>query len=948
MSRYNPSQDRDLNIGRRSKVRDLDIGEIVSLEKSNKNVNVISDASSAVTYTSVYTDTEPGRVYWGTNEELSDRGSLRVIVYGYDGLPMQPVAPLSPNYMSGPDHLPSPNYVPGPEHPPLPVEIPYMPEPEYPEYLVPFDAEAPLEDQPLPTDASTTVVSPGYVADSDPDEDPEEDPEEDHADYPADGRDDPVPSAGDTEEIETDESTPTPRSPQTIIPFSQTRLRRAQKTVRLEPPIPTDTGSPLGYRAARIRIRALLLSTSRRTDTPEADLPPRKRVCLTTPAPGFEVRESSAAGADEIVDTLMEIAPTTLERVDHIVTELDTTVLGRGLKSLRAIMYDYRCCYKMAPKKITTRSTPATTTTPTTTVTDAQLQALIDRGVATLLAECDADRSRDGDNNHGSGTDRRRQVGVLPDMIHGSIKASKPQSMQKEIEFASEMMDKKMLNLFKRNNVARAYTARPGDKKPYGETKPLCTKCNYHHDGSCAQKCTNCKKIGHSARDCKVRSAATNNNNNNQRAQGKNPRGITCFECGVQGHFRSDCPKLKMEIRLEMVMPYEELILWELPRQTQTLMLSWAEDKSKEKRLEDVLIVQDFLEDLLGIPPTRQVEFQIDLIHGVAPVAWAPYRLAPSKMKIIGPTERTFRQRLHKTYQGIHVDPAKIESIKDWVKFDWGDKEEAAFQLIKQQLCSAPILTLPKGSEDFIVYCDASIKGLGAVLMHREKVIAYGSQQLKVRERNYTTHDLELGAVVFALKIWRHYLYGIKCTVFTDHKSLQHILDKKELNMRQCRWLELLSDYDCEIRYHPGKANELRLRQENQKTSSLKTQEAEVGDAQLTGPELVHETTEKIVQIKQRMGRMFWQTGEVEPEIYWTFQVPLDEIHIDDKLCFVEEPVEIIDREVKRLKQSRILIIKVRWNSRRGPEFTWEREDQFRKKYPQLFTKTAPSTNAAS
>ncbi|GJY77423.1 putative reverse transcriptase domain-containing protein, partial [Tanacetum coccineum] len=94
-----------------------------------------------------------------------------------------------------------------------------------------------------------------------------------------------------------------------------------------------------------------------------------------------------------------------------------------------------------------------------------------------------------------------------------------------------------------------------------------------------------------------------------------------------------------------------------------------------------------------------------------------------------------------------------------------------------------------------------------AVLMQREKVISYASRQLKIHEKNYTTHDLELGAVVFALKIWRHYLYGTKCTVFTDHKSLQHILDQKEPNMRQRRWLELLSDYDCDICYHPGKAN---------------------------------------------------------------------------------------------------------------------------------------------
>nr|GFA44488.1 putative reverse transcriptase domain-containing protein [Tanacetum cinerariifolium] len=250
--------------------------------------------------------------------------------------------------------------------------------------------------------------------------------------------------------------------------------------------------------------------------------------------------------------------------------------------------------------------------------------------------------------------------------------------------------------------------------------------------------------------------------------------------------------------------------------------------------------------------------------------------------------------------QGIHVDPAKIESVKDWaspmspmeirqflgltgyyrrfiqgfskiaktmtkltqkkIKFEWGDKQEAAFQLLKQKLCSAPILALPEESEDFIVYCDASNKGLGAVLMQREKVISYASRQLKIHEKNYTTHNLELGAVVFALKIWRHYLYGTKlimialalpeesedfivycdalnkglgavlmqrekvisyasrqlkiheknytthnlelgavlfalkiwrhylygtkCRVFTDHKSLQHILDQKKLNMR--------------------------------------------------------------------------------------------------------------------------------------------------------------------
>nr|GEY54163.1 putative reverse transcriptase domain-containing protein [Tanacetum cinerariifolium] len=307
-------------------------------------------------------------------------------------------------------------------------------------------------------------------------------------------------------------------------------------------------------------------------------------------------------------------------------------------------------------------------------------------------------------------------------------------------------------------------------------------------------------------------------------------------------------------------------------------------------------------EDLPGLPPARQVEFQIDLVPGAAPVARAPYRLAPTEMQelstqlhelfdrgFIRPSSSPwgapvlfvkkkdgsfqmcidYRELNKLTVQflghvidneGIHVDPMKIEAIKDWespetpteirqflglasyyrrfikgfskiarpmmkltqksMKFDWGEKEEAAFQLLKQKLCSVPILALPEESEKFVVYCDASHKGLGAVLMQKEKVIAYASRQLKVHQKNYTTHDLELGTVVFALMMWRHYLYvvfalmmwrhylyGTKCVVFNDHKSLQHILDQKELNMRQRRWLELLSDYDCEIRYHPGKAN---------------------------------------------------------------------------------------------------------------------------------------------
>ncbi|KAD6796015.1 hypothetical protein E3N88_06911 [Mikania micrantha] len=632
---------------------------------------------------------------------------------------------------------------------------------------------------------------------------------------------------------------------------------------------------------------------------------------------------------------------------------------------------------------------------------------------------------------------------------------------------------------------------------------------------------------------------------------------------------------------------------------------------------------------------------------------------------------------------GVHVDPAKIDAVKNWSTpktpteirsflglagyyrrfnsnfsriavpltsltqknkpYEWGPKQEEAFQTLKQKLCDAPVLTLPDGNDDFVVYCDASNLGLGCVLMQRGKVVAYASRQLKIHEKNYTTHDLELGAVVFALKIWRHYLYGTKCVVFTDHKSLQHILNQKELNMRKRRWVELLNDYDCEIRYHPGKANVVadalsrksqvqihsvrvhnslrndvltaqqhslaqddlknemscgaeilletkddglmywwpgmkkdiaeyvsrclncaKVKAEHQRPSGLLIQPeipmwkwenismdfitklprttngkdsiwvivdrltksahflpiretypvrklariyideiisrhgiplsiisdrdarftarfweslheafgtrldlstayhpqtdgqtertiqtledmlracvidfggnwdshlplvessynnsyhasigmapfealygrkcrspicwTEVGDSQITGPEIIQETTDKIrdnllaARSRQKsyadkrrkplefeVGDMvllkaspwkgvvrFGKKGKLAPRYVGPFKilerigkvayklelppelsnVSLDDIRIDDTMHFVEKPVEIMDREVKQLKRSRIPIVKVRWESKRGPEFTWEREDQMKLKYPQLFTTVTPS-----
>nr|GEU77859.1 putative reverse transcriptase domain-containing protein [Tanacetum cinerariifolium] len=247
---------------------------------------------------------------------------------------------------------------------------------------------------------------------------------------------------------------------------------------------------------------------------------------------------------------------------------------------------------------------------------------------------------------------------------------------------------------------------------------------------------------------------------------------------------------------------------------------------------------------------------------------------------------------------GIHVDPSKIEAVKSWKApktssevrlflglagyygrfienfskiaksltiltqkcntFDWGEEQELAFQTLKDRFCNAPVLALPDGPEDFMVYCDASGLGLGCVLMQRGKVIAYTSRQLKIHEKNYTTHDLELGAMVFDLKIWRHYLYGTKSVIYTDHKSLQHIFSQKELNMKErvkpkrVRAMNMTLQSSIKDRILASRKEAMDKSAGFRKCHSP-IMWAEVREGQLIGPELVQEPNEKISQIKNRL-----------------------------------------------------------------------------------------------
>ncbi|GKC91752.1 putative reverse transcriptase domain-containing protein [Tanacetum coccineum] len=409
------------------------------------------------------------------------------------------------------------------------------------------------------------------------------------------------------------------------------------------------------------------------------------------------------------------------------------------------------------------------------------------------------------------------------------------------------------------------------------------------------------------------------------------------------------------------------------------------------------------------------------------------------------------------------------------VSFTWGDKQEVAFQTLKNKLCSTPILALPQGAENFIIYYHTSHKGLGVVLMQTEKVIAYASQQSKIHEKNYTTHDLELG-LILSYDYWFEspkqileaqieaqklenikkedvggmirkdipkeklephavelfYLNGkswvsmfgrwrtvIPCTgvsqiKYSSHPGSGHDDRRKSWNPRSLqktlgisldmstsyhpqidgqseRTIQTLEDIlcACMIDFGNGWVKHLPLVKfsyNNSYHTSIKDTPfkalygrkchslvcwAEVGQVQLTSPEIVQETTEKLIQIKQRIAMLkvspwkgvvrFGEREKLNPRYVGPFKVlekkcysdeplvvPLEGLRVDDKLCFMEEPVEIMDREVKRLKQIRILIVKARWSSRRCPDFTWECEDKFKKKYPHLFTKPVPSSSVAT
>ncbi|GJX14216.1 putative reverse transcriptase domain-containing protein [Tanacetum coccineum] len=436
-----------------------------------------------------------------------------------------------------------------------------------------------------------------------------------------------------------------------------------------------------------------------------------------------------------------------------------------------------------------------------------------------------------------------KRAGILTDEAVSSGTLTKGNEKRKGVKEINKQGSGR--NNDKRAKVSKGFVATTTHRNEYTGPHPKCAKClAYHPEGRPCIVCFNCQKLGHYARNCRmpIKQVAPIN-----AVRGRYEPG-TCYERGSHELYRNTCPKLNLA-----------------PGQLGNRLTIKGNRNTRNNgnqvkgRAFNVNAVADFsfistdFVPLLNVRPSfvnpgyvievadgKKVEvdriirdcklelgtsmFTIDLIplgHGSFDVIVGMDWLPEHKAEIVC-HERWLGYRWKVQFlghvvnqNGIHVDPSKIKAIAKPLtlltqknkKYEWGMEQEEAFQTLKDNLYNALILSLPDGVEDFVVYYDASKQGLCCVVMQRGKVIAYASRQLKIHEKNYTTLDLELGAVVFALKTWRHYLYGMKSVIYTNHKSLQHIFDQKELNMRQRRWIKLFSDYQYEIRYHPGKAN---------------------------------------------------------------------------------------------------------------------------------------------
>nr|GEV26279.1 reverse transcriptase domain-containing protein [Tanacetum cinerariifolium] len=708
----------------------------------------MSSASSAVTYTSVYTDSEPGRVFWGADEELSDGGSLRVIVCGYDGLPMQPVASPSPDYIPGPEEPQTPP-VPQDEDEREPTFIQphdpnYVPEPMYPEYI-PLEDEymLPAEEQPLPPVVSPGAESPWYVAESDPEEDPEEyeddESEDGPVDYPTDGGDDGDDDDGDSsrdddgdssrddaddedeDEEEEEEEHLALADSAIVIPTASIPLPPEAEVERLlampiPPPSPLTSlsQSSTGERLAR-------------DDISKTEMPPRKRSCLFALGSRYEIGESSTArptrgrGIDYgfvntldaearrreirevgygIKDTWVDptepfpkIAPMTLgERVDLLMEDRiahQETILiveeeayvareawVHSIESSQIVHSELQTYCEQVHK---TRFQMQQAEMAELRETDRRCQAQMVETLWVKLATCnllDAALTWWNGQIRSLGPDAYsmtwefvanetekidKYISGLPDNIYGSVNSSKPKTLDETIELANDVMDQKLRTYaeMQTNNKRKADDlSRNNYEEGWG---------NVNIQGW-VYAAGNAKKRRNASRDPDS-NVVTGNSYDVELADGEIVE-VDTIMWGFTLNF------LNHPFNIDL-MPVE------LGSFDVIIGMDWL------RRCHAVIVCDEKLvrvpyghETLIFRGDESNDEKESRFIEGFS-------KIAKSMTKL--------------TQKGIN--------------FDWGEKEENTFQLIKKKLCNAPILALPEGTEDFIVYCDASHKGLGAVLM---------------------------------------------------------------------------------------------------------------------------------------------------------------------------------------------------------------------------------------
>nr|GEY57356.1 hypothetical protein [Tanacetum cinerariifolium] len=776
-----------------------------------------SDSHATITYTSM--------------------SSYEVIVNGYFGIPMDPLDPYAQLVMEAP---PSPDYIPGSKAPPLPDYIPGL---EYPEYLPPADDVLPAEEQPPPTIVSPTAESPRYITNSEPEMEPEEEDgddeksEEDFIDYPTSRGDDDVDDDGDDlleDDADDEDEEDTLVTQIEALQRDVSTLQRQQindkdrltrhiqhehaqrdkmvpkraRTTRANPDPTTTATEPMTQEAINNLIpqhvtKALAEYDTQRNNVVNGDTSHATRTGPRIVRPTRECtykdylnyRPLKFKGTEGVIgltqwfertESVFSISNYTAK---NQVKFASCTLIGSALtwwySHIRAVSQEVANAMHWKTLSYTLHF--------------QELTLLYGR---MFLKESD---------------EIERYVGGLPEMIRGNVMSYEPKSMQKAIESANDQMDQKLPGI----------ADRQADNKRKG-TKPLCHKCNFYHDGPCRPKCTNCKRTVHIARDCRSRASNTNNNSNNncnnQRATAAYQGVPTYFECGAQGYFKNNCPRLGNRNQGN------------------------RNQGNQNQTGNGNAVARAYGLGTAGGNPNANV------VTG-----------KPNANVVMG----TFLLNNH----------------------------------------CASILFDTGADKSFVSTAFSSLIDINPSTLD-------------------CSYDVELA----------------------DGQIIG-----KELNMRQRRWLELLSDYDCEIRYHLGKANVVAdalsrkewmkpLRERylplvefsynNSYHASTKVAPfealygrncrspvcwAEVGDAQLTGLEIIQETTEKIVQIKQRLqaARDRQKSYTYLSTVHSTFHVsnlkkclsdeplaiPLDELYIDDKLRFVKEPVEIMDQEIKRLRK---------------------------------------------